>query len=154
MKSVDLKTLDAAAGKHAAAVVALQTQVAAMNTELARVKQSYAAKVEKLADGVAEIEITIREFIDACPEVLGDQRIRTTRLSRFGFILRRHVETGPNTISLLESVSWGDAFLSYKPPTVNKSAVNAAREKVPAEQFAAAEIRIVETEEFFITPNP
>lgn len=159
MKITSLESLDAAAAEHARRVIALNQANAAMAADVAAIKEKHQDTISKLVDDVGNMEAAIREWLACHAEVLGDKKCRETEFSRFGFARNVRVDTASpevtfnDVVDRLLKLSWGDEFLRYKSPEVNKQAFLAAKESIAPSCLAAAGVRIVTEDSFFIRPK-
>jgi len=53
----------------------------------------------------------------------------------------------------LEGLSWGEAFVRYPDPEVDKDALIKERDNITAKQLEAAGIRIDQPEKFYVQPK-
>jgi phage host-nuclease inhibitor protein Gam len=159
MKITSIETLDAAAGEHTRRKIALDQAVAEMNAEIAAAKKRHQVKLAKLVDDCAEVECEIREWLECHAEILGEKKSRETPMSTFGFRQSTRLETANRKITWgdvvdrLQKYEWGETYLSYKTPSVNKEAFHADRAILTEDKMLRAGVRFVTENEFWITPK-
>lgn len=160
-KITSLETLDAAAADLVRRRIALTQAKAAMDAETAAVEKRHTALIVSINDECSELEGRIRDYCDTHrAEVLGDKKSRETPLCTFGFRASTRVETAnrkikwSDVVERLQRLVWGEPYLKYSEPKVNKEALHTDKDVLAPEALAQAGIRFVTEDGFFLDPKP
>ena len=156
------ETLDAAAADLVRARIALTQAKADMEAEAAAVQKRHQARIVALTDDCADREQRLAAYCDAHRAEIfpAGQKSRETPLATFGFRASTWVETinrkikWADVVERLQRLVWGENYLTYKPPVVNKEALHADRASLTPEALAQAGIRFVTEDKFYFDPKP
>jgi phage host-nuclease inhibitor protein Gam len=156
------ETLDAAAADRVRRRIELTQAKADMEAECAAVEKQHGRRIAEITDDCAAREAVIREYCEthAAAVFPEKKKSRETTLCVFGFRLSTRLETANrkikwgDVVERLQRLAWGEAFLTYKPPVVNKEAFHAARETLLDGDLAQAGVRFVTEDAFYLEPKP
>jgi phage host-nuclease inhibitor protein Gam len=138
-----------------------KTLTAEMETAVAQLQKGYAARLGKLADDCAEVEVEIKTYCDIHRAALfPEKKSRDTLTAEIGYeITPPRVETASrkitwsNVVERLLRLAWGKAYVRNPTPQPDKPALLADRDKFTPEQLNSAGIRFLQDEQFFIRPK-
>ena len=136
--------------------------VAERDAAVAQIEKRHQAGIAALAGQIALLEAGIQDYCTARRgELFPSKKSRETSLAEFGFELTPpRVETANKKIkwrevaSRLLGLTWGGAYVRQAEPQPDKQALLSDRERLTAEQCAAAGIQFCQDEQFFIRPKP
>jgi phage host-nuclease inhibitor protein Gam len=162
MKITSTEALDAAVADVVRLKIQHTAAQAEMDAALAAIQKRHQARLQALADQIAAREATIRDYCEAHrAELFAEKKSRETPLAWIGFELTPpRVETPSrrikwaDVIARLQKLPWGAAYLRFPEPRLDKEALLADRDRLTEEQRAAAGIRFVQDEQFFLRPKP
>lgn len=165
MKKPLIITSTEALDSSVTAVVRLKTEYASLMSardhEITRIEKEHSPKLAALADRIRAEESTILSYCESNrTELFPDKKSRETTVATIGFeITPPRVEpankkiTQKQIIERLQRLDWGDVYIRYSDPKLNKDALLADRETLTPEQRTAAGIQFVQDEQFFIRPK-
>jgi phage host-nuclease inhibitor protein Gam len=162
LKITSVDALEAAVADVVRRRIELTAAVADKDAECAGVEKAHQARIMALQEQVAEGEAEIQVYCEANRAALFTERkSRETPLAVFGFELTPwRVEssskklTWAKVVERLQRLVWGDAYLRFGDPKVDKDALLRDREQLNPEQLTAAGIRFDRDEQFFLRPKP
>jgi phage host-nuclease inhibitor protein Gam len=162
LKITSTDALDAAVAEVVRLRIKLTAATAEKDAEAAAVEKAHQKRIMDLQAQVAEGEAEIMVYCEANRSTLFTERkSRETPLAVFGFELTPwRVEssskklTWAKVVERLQRLVWGDAYLRFGDPKVDKDALLRDREQLNAEQLMAAGIRFDRDEKFFLRPKP
>ena len=161
MKITSLETLDASAADLVRLRINLTQAKAALDAETTAVAKRHQERINLLTDDCAQLETRIHDYCDAHrAEVLGDKKSRETPLCVLGYRLSTRVEPAnrkikwADVVQRLQRLVWGEAYLKYKEPSVNKDALHADKDQLTPEALAAAGVRFVSEDTFYLEAKP
>lgn len=159
LKITGVESLDSAAGDLVRRRIELTQARAQMEAEMAAVEKLHEPRIQAMVDMCAWIESSVAEYLEGHREVLGERKSRETPLCVYGFRQSTRLETANRKIKWCDVVERcqrfdGDAFLSYKPPVVNKEAFHAAREFLLPARLDKLGVRFVTEDTFFLDAKP
>jgi phage host-nuclease inhibitor protein Gam len=162
LRITSLEALDSAVAEVVRQRILHTRAAAARDAALAAVEHRHQEGLTALATQITLLEAGIRDFCEARrPELFAVRKSRETNLAEFGFELTPpRVETANKKVkwrevaSRLLGLDWGAAYLRQNEPQPDKQALLADRERLTAEQRAAAGIQFCQDEQFFIRPKP
>lgn len=162
MKITSLEALDAAVADVVRLKIRHTAAQAEMEAEIAALTKRHQARLQDLADKIAELEQNIHDYCETHrAELFPDKKSRETPLAVIGFELcpprvetaHRRIKWG-DVVARLQKLAFGASYLRYPEPRVDKEALLADRNSLSQEQIAAIGIRFVQEEQFFIRPKP
>ena len=114
-----------------------------------------------LTDDCAAREAAIRAYAEQHrAEVMGEKKSRETPLAVFGFRLSTWVEPLSRKIKWSEIVercqwsTWAEAYLNYKPPTVNKEALHADKATLTEAKLTQIGVKFCTEDAFYFEAKP
>lgn len=162
MKITSTEALDAAVADVVRLKIRHTAAQAEMEAEIAAITKRHQARLQDLADQIAEREQIIQEYCEAHrAELFPDKKSRETPLAVIGFELcPPRVETAnrkikwADVVARLQKLPFGNSYLRYPEPRVDKEALLADRNEFNEEELRAMGIRFVQEEQFFLRPKP
>ncbi len=160
----DETALAAAANRYVALSIEIkrltaehEAKIAALNAEFDTVLQPLAAEANGLA---ASVQLFAEQRTDLFPESAEDgPRSRTYLNAVIGFrtnppkvTKRVGNDTEAAIVERLEALPWGEKYVKYASPGLDKDALLKDRATLTESQLAQAGIRIVQGQTFFIDP--
>jgi phage host-nuclease inhibitor protein Gam len=161
MTITSTESLDARVSEAVRLKLAHATLKTELETEIAKLQKTYAGRLGKLADDIAEVEGQIHGYCTRHRDTLFPEKKSRDSLSAvYGFELTPwRVETLTRKITWREVVrrmqvaSWAKAYVRQPEPGVNKAALLEDRSKLSADDCATMGIEFVQEEQFFIRPK-
>ena len=134
---------------------------AEMESEIEKIKKSYAKRLDDLAISLRDREAQVHEYCAANRrELFPDKKSIDTASAVIGFELtpwrgetsNRKIKWA-DVVGRLLKLAWGKAYVRNPAPQPDKEALLTDREKLTPEQLTSAGLAFCQDEQFFIRPK-
>lgn len=161
MRITSAESLDTAVAEICRLKIEHTAAIAAMEAEVAAVQKRHQEGITRLAERISDRESVVLGYCEANrSELFPEVKSRETPSAVFGFQMTPpRVETSSrkikwtDVIERLQRLDWGPAYVREAAPKVDKEALLADRGTLTPEQCAAAGIRFIQDENFYIRPK-
>ncbi len=157
--------LAAAANRHVELSIALTSMKAAHDMRVAALNTEFDLKAADMVAELNGLEASIQLYAESRPDLWPEStedgpRSRTYRNAVIGFRTnppkvekRVSKDTFEAVVERLESLAWGEKYVKYAEPSLDREALLKDRAVLTEEQLAQVGIKFVQGTTFFITPK-
>jgi phage host-nuclease inhibitor protein Gam len=128
--------------------------------EKAEIDAKHQSALVEMNDAIEAVEIAAEVYCERHPEIFGEAKSIDLVLAKIGYRTNppkveknRGKEKWELIAARLLSTDWGEKYIRYPDPEVNKEALIADRAVLTEDQLEDAGVSVVQEETFFIEPK-